>query len=256
MAIGILIMLALALAFVLFFNLTQKKILKEQMTNQKLAFTHQEELLFKTILIQEEERKRIAKDLHDDIGSKLNVIFLNMHRLSKYKGENKEIGEISSEVNSLINTTIESTRRISHDLLPPTLEEFGIIEALKELIEPYNHSEALSIKLDVVGEGKTLDNEFINLNLFRIFQELIKNSVSHGKSSEIEIKFMIDNSNIEIGYRDNGTGFNIGQSSNNRGIGMKSIKSRINMIHAKHRIISSLGNGFQMVLKFVNSKSD
>ena len=136
------------------------------------------------------------------------------------------------------------------------LKNLASLEALKELIEPYNHSGGLSIILDVIGEENSLDNKFINLNLFRVFQELIKNSVSHGKSTEIEIKFIIDKSNIEIQYRDNGKGFVQDQTKKSKGLGMKNIESRINMIQGQHSIVSSLGNGFQMTLKFVYRKSD
>ncbi|MEL6867920.1 MAG: histidine kinase dimerization/phosphoacceptor domain-containing protein, partial [Bacteroidota bacterium] len=78
---GILIMLLLAIAFIVFFNLSQKKIFQEKMKAQSLQLQHQEQLLHATLMTQEEERRRIAKDLHDDIGSKLNVIKLNLHRV-------------------------------------------------------------------------------------------------------------------------------------------------------------------------------
>jgi len=248
MVIGILVMLALALAFVVFFNRSQKRILSEQMRNQKLAFAHQEELLHSTILTQEEERKRIAKELHDDIGSKLNVIFLNMHRLEKHTNGNEEIEEISKEVNGLINRTIDTTRRISHDLLPPTLEDFGLIEALKELVDGYNQSGKLAIRFNVFGEASDLDNKLIDLNLFRIIQELIKNSVTHGKSTGIDLNIKIDSSIVSIEYQDNGIGFDVDQINNQRGIGIKNIVSRMNMIKAQYNFESSEGNGFEMMI--------
>ena len=147
MVIGILIMLALALAFILFFNFSQKRILKEQMRQQRMAYEHQEALLHSTILTQEEERKRIAQDLHDEIGSKLNVILLNAHQLKKLEKGNLAMASITNELSSLVNTTIETTRRISHDLLPPTLEEFGLVEAIKELKDAYRHSDTISLSL-------------------------------------------------------------------------------------------------------------
>lgn len=254
MIIGILIMLALALAFVLFFNFSKKKIMTEQMRNQKLAFQHQEELLHSTILTQEAERKRIARELHDEIGSKLNVILLNTHRLKKFSKEEEEIGAITNEVNSLINTTINTTRRISHDLLPPTLEDFGLVEAIKELRDTFQQTGTVSISFDLIGNGKSIDDKIIELNIFRVLQELINNSIRHGKATEIAIKLWLKTSGIKLEYLDNGEGFDQSDFKNKKGLGMKNIESRLHMIHATYKYDSSPGNGFKVIidLRFKN----
>ena len=100
MVIGILIMLAFALSFVIYANFTQKKLMAEQMRNQKQAYQHQEALLHSTIMTQEAERKRIARELHDEIGSKLNIIFLNIHRLKAFSEEQVEMKKITTEINA------------------------------------------------------------------------------------------------------------------------------------------------------------
>lgn len=249
MAIGILIMLALALAFVLFFNFSQNKILTEQMRNQQLAYEHQEELLHSTILTQEAERKRIARELHDEIGSKLNIILLNIHRLKKFTQENEEMGAITKEVNTVINTTIDTTRRISHDLLPPILEEFGLIEAIKELHDTFQQTGSLVINFDLVEHETNIDDKIIELNIFRVLQELINNSLKHGKASEITIKLWVKRSVIKVEYLDYGKGFDSRDLKNKKGLGMKNIESRLNMIEASFRYESSPGKGLKMFLE-------
>jgi len=249
MVIGILIMLALALAFILFANSSQKKILTEKMRNQKLAYQHQEELLHSTILTQEEERKRIAAELHDDIGSKLNIIFLNMHRLKAFGKEHEEIGAITNEVNSLINTTIQTTRRISHDLLPPTLEEFGLVEAIKELRHNFNQTGSIAIEFDLVEHDQPIDNKSIELNFYRILQELINNSIKHGEATEIMIKLWSTEAVIKMEYLDNGKGFDQHSLKNKKGLGMKNIESRLHMMHATHQLDSSPEKGLRMTIE-------
>lgn len=147
MAMGILTMLALSLALVLFFYKSQRRLLQEKMIAQQSELQYQEKLLYNNILTQEKERKRIAKDLHDDIGSKLNVIFLNMHRIERAAKESPPILDMVSDINQVINITIDTTRRISHDLLPPTLDNFGLIEAVKELCETYQKSDSVNVLL-------------------------------------------------------------------------------------------------------------
>jgi len=232
MAIGILIMLALALAFVLFFNYSQKKILKEQMRVQQLSYEHQEELLHSTILTQEAERKRIARDLHDEIGSKLNVIFLNIHRLKEFGKDHDGINTITDEVEAVINTTIDSIRLISHELLPPTLEEFGLVEAIRELQHSFNSLDNIHIDFTVTEDAISIDNKLIELNLFRVLQELINNSIRHGKATEIDIKLGPKPDCIALNYQDNGIGFNVSNIENKKGLGMKNIESRLHIIKA------------------------
>jgi signal transduction histidine kinase len=249
MVIGILIMLALALAFVLFFNYSQKKILKEQMKNQQLAFDHQETLLHSTILTQEKERKRIARELHDEIGSKLNIILLNTYRLKKFRKDNSELEEIASEVNSVIHKTIETTRRISHDLLPPTLEEFGFVEAVKELRDSFIKTGNISINLDLIEISMKISEHIVELNLFRVLQELINNSIKHGKATEIFIKLWLTSTRVRLEYRDNGSGFDMTNFANMKGLGTKNIESRLNMINSDYQYNSELGSGFSIAIE-------
>ncbi|AXG70056.1 oxygen sensor histidine kinase NreB [Kordia sp. SMS9] len=245
---GILIMLAFAMAFVLFVNYSQKKILKEQMRVQKLDFKHQEELLHATILTQEKERNRIARDLHDEIGSKLNVIFLNICRLKKFGEKDTEIEQITDEVETVIHTTINSIRFISHELLPPTLEEFGLIETIRELQHSYNLAGDLQIDFTTSENTHPIQNSLIELNLFRIIQELINNSIKHGKATEIDLHVSAEETSIKLTYQDNGTGFDSSQKSYKKGLGMKNIESRLRIINATYHLNSSKENGTNVVI--------
>ena len=246
MSIGIAIMLLLALAFVLFFYFSQRKFHSEQLKTQQLQLEHQEQLLYGTIQAQEVERKRIAKDLHDDIGSKLNVLFLNMHRL----GENESQQEIVKEMNHLINTTIETTRRISHDLLPPTLESFGLQEALKELAENYRKTQQIEMQVDIHGQPSSPLAKQTALNLFRVTQELVRNSIQHGEATTLSLHLWFGSDQLKLQYTDDGKGFDLTDENFQHGLGMKNIESRLNMIHAQSHWQSSPGAGVQFTLHY------
>lgn len=248
MAIGIFIMLTLAFAFVLFFNYSRKKFLEEQIQRQNLALRHQEVLLHSNIMTQEAERKRIARDLHDEIGSKLNVIFLNIHRLKEVKNIEENLHSIIDEIESVINTTIDSTRLISHELLPPTLEEFGLEESIRELQYSYNNLGKVHIEFSTLNEDNaSIKNKLIELNLFRVIQELIKNSIGHGSASNITIKMGVDESKIKLIYQDNGSGFDKQLLKAKKGLGMKNIESRMQMVYADYNYITSPGEGMTFV---------
>ncbi len=236
--IGIFIMSMMAMAFVAFHSRSQQKLFSQQLEAQ-------EQLLHQTILAQEEERSRIAKDLHDDIGSKLNVIFLYVQQLKK-KIANPEHSKVAiKELTDIINTTIDSTRRISHELLPPTLEEFGLTEALKELCDGFSKTEYLNIDLNIPDKTFYIRDKVTELNIFRILQELINNSVRHGKASNIAILFSDMAGEICIQYEDDGKGFDTDIATKSKGLGMNNLKSRLKMIGGEWTYESSLGNGLK-----------
>ena len=243
MAMGILTMLALALSLVMFFNKSQRKLLQEKMNAQEAELEHQQRLIYSNIKTQESERQRIAKDLHDDVGSKLNVIFLNMGRIGRAAKDSAPIQEMVSEINNVISQTIDTTRRISHDLLPPTLEKFGLEEALKELCENYQKSESVNISLEVEQNEGRLSEKLVELNLFRIIQELISNSIKHGHASLLSIKLWLDNESFQMEYQDNGEGFDIIKLEEKKGLGMQNIESRVKMFDGKIKIHSAKGEG-------------
>ena len=242
---GILIMSFLALAFILFFNFSQKRILKEKMAVQIQKLKHQKELLHNNILIQEKERSRIAKDLHDDLGSKLNVIKLNMYQLQKEKNQTVQSKAVITDIKTLINTTIDTTRRISHDLLPPMLENFGLTAALKELCEGISKSNTLSISFEVLKNEHRIQRKIVALNIYRVIQELISNSIKHGQANQIELTIDLTEKAINITYQDNGKGFEISNIESQKGLGMKNIESRINMVNAEINLDSAPGKGMK-----------
>jgi len=251
MVIGILVMLALSLAFVLLFNYSKKKIMTEQMLTQQLAYEHQEKLLHRTILTQEEERKRIARELHDEIGSKLNVILLNIHRLKEPTFQPGSQEDVMTEMSGLIHTAIDTTRRISHDLLPPTLEDFGLVEAIKELQHNYNASGAVEINFDLVANERPIQDKITELNLFRVLQELINNSMKHGNATEITLQLWLEEKRVKLAYQDNGVGFDMAIVKDRKGLGMKNVESRLKMIHAEHYFSSSPGKGMSALIQLI-----
>ena len=231
------IMLLLAVTFVVFYFFSQRKMLLQKMRGQEQLIEH-------TLLAQEEERSRIAKDMHDEIGSKLNIISLHTQQLKNKTHDEKLLAESVSFITSNINTAIQTTRRIAHDLLPPTLEEFGLAEALDELCDAYNSSEILNITLEVDKEVFTISEKVVELNLFRILQELISNSYKHGKAKHIHIHCKNEGQQRRIHYKDDGKGFDTKQHS--KGLGMQSIESRIRIIKGEWNYSSSVGNGMEV----------
>lgn len=241
MAIGVVIMLALAIAFVLLDGRSRRRLLLQKMEGQAL-------LLRKTILAQEEERNRIAQDLHDEIGSKLNVIYLHLQRLKSLSADLPMRQATLQDLTEITNTVIGTTRRISHELLPPTLEEFGLTAALRELGDTYARTGSLEVQVDAPNEERFLKDKLVELHLFRILQELINNSVRHGQAKRVRIRLEPGADGLVIAYEDDGKGFDPREVRRNKGLGMKNIESRVQIIGGQWTYRSSPGYGLQVKL--------
>lgn len=239
--IGIILMLLVAISFILFFYFSQKKFQAERLKAQERELRYQEQLLYSSIQTQEKERQRIARELHDDIGSKLNVINLGLHRLRKTA--EGPLGESVEELFSVIDTTIDTTRRISHDLLPPTLENFGLVAALEELCEHYRNASDVEVDFELCSNERPIDDRDTSLSLFRVAQELMSNSFKYAEAKHISVKLWQGQRNSRLSYQDDGKGFDQKLYDNKKGLGMQNIESRMRMIGAEHSFESAPGKG-------------
>ena len=237
----------MGISLLLFFFFSRKKIVKKELEKKNLEITHQKEIIQSIIITQEEERKRIAQDLHDDISSKLNVINLNANLLKDGDLTPEEYSIVNNGILEATEKTLESARKIAHNLLPPILEEFGFKEALEELADSFNNSRKINIDYTLKYPKKHLtpQNE---LHLFRITQELINNSIRHGKANNSTIKISLKNNQLIFIYTDNGIGFNPNAIDNKKGLGMKNIESRVSLLNGKYSISSEIGNGFKTLI--------
>lgn len=245
-AVGLLLFMSLAI--VLFFYFSRKKIIKAQLEKANLEIEYQKELLQSTILTQEEERKRIAQDLHDVISSKLNVVSLNANMLFGNDLESSEVHRIGESIRKTTTTVLENSRRIAHDLLPPTLEKFGFQAALEELCEEIESTAQFKVEYSIEYPERFLKSSD-ELHLFRIAQELFNNSIKHSQATEIEIILEPHKNDLSLNYRDNGKGFDVDRAMKSKGLGMSGILNRAEFIGADCKVESEPGRGITVTLK-------
>lgn len=249
--VGIFIMIALALVMISYTNRAQHRILTQRMEAQAAELRHQQELLQRNMLVQEEERQRIAAQLHDDIGSKLGVLHLSFHRLRRADEKERNAETMYEEINQLISNALETTRRISHELLPPTLEDFGLLEALNEFCEGVRKTGAVRIQFEHNLSRADLPDPTTELHLFRIVQELTSNSLKYAQAQHIIIQLLKGEDNtIRLLYKDDGAGFDL-QNIVSKGLGLRNLQNRTNMIGATSEIHTSPGQGFEMTVEGV-----
>lgn len=216
--IGVMIVLVGTLIAV--FYISYRKVLKIKDEELKIKTKYHRSLIRVTLQIQEEERMRIAADLHDNIISKLTIIRLK----SATKGlKTKELDE-------LLGATIDESRRISHELSPPLFEENPLENLLVNILKSWKNFYKTPYTVDVRTEKNI--NKNVKLQLVRILQELINNVHKHANATKISLMLRITDSKIIMILKDDGDGFN---DENANGIGIKNIELRVDNLKAKYK---------------------
>lgn len=190
------------------------------------------------IIGQEEERKRIAQDLHDGIGGTLAATKLNLIRINS----SYSIPELESVISN-IGDTCKEIRTISHNLAPPALSNnSSFIEVLKEVVRKFIISDILKIHFEY-SPSEELNNiqKNIQSDIYRIVQELLANITKHAHASQVEIDLSKQENELFLLVEDNGRGFNL--TATHKGIGLQNIESRVMLLNGKMIIDSKIGRG-------------
>jgi len=240
--IAISLLVLMSIAIVLFFYFSRRRITKTELEKANLEIEHQKEVLRSTIITQEEERKRIAQDMHDAISSKLNVVSLNANMLLEANIAAAETNKIADSILKVTTTVLESSRKIAYDLLPPTLHKFGLVASLEELCDEVNETGKFKVKFKFNYAEKTLlsDEE---LHLFRIAQELFNNAIKHSEATTLKLGLFSEENLLKFHYKDDGKGFLLSEARNAKGLGISGIENRAAILNAHLNIETAPGEG-------------
>ena len=252
--IGVLIMTAMALALIAYFNYSRRRILVAKQESQELKLKYQEELIQNNIIVQEKERKRIAEDLHDEIGSKLNVINLYMHKLKQSDRSSQRYAGIVEDISSALRHTIQVSRSIAHELMPPTLDNFGLIPALDELIEGINGTGQVKVLVHNQSTVSQLKNKWSEINLYRVIQEMLTNSMKYGDGCTVKLQLDYEDNVLQLEYSDDGPGYGPNDEKNKKGMGLGNITNRLKMVEAKWSDLSELNKGVLYQINYIDQQ--
>jgi len=206
----------------------------------------QKERMLNEIAILENERKRMAYDLHDGLGPMLSAIKLNINSIETNTDEDKAIIQKAS---NHIDDAIKNMRSISYNLLPVTLERKGLFEALREFIDYSSAKSKLPIQLFIKHHVEIPKEK--EIHIFRILQEIVHNSIKHAQAKNLYIGFGYEDERLVIFAKDDGLGFDVAKiKETSGGLGLKSIESRADILNCLMLIESSPGKGTAWFFKF------
>ena len=195
---------------------------------------------------QEIERERVAKDLHDSLGGLLSTIKLQFDGV---RSHNKSLMADDSYVRAfnLLDTAVSEVRNISRDLQPNSLQNLGLIPALKDLINRFDDEKFPVIDFQYYDVPQKID-KMIAITIYRIVQELITNTIKHAQANEILIQLNFDENDVVLQYEDDGIGINPAKQVK-AGMGLENIKSRVNYLHGQIAVDTNQGEGFSVMIR-------
>lgn len=193
---------------------------------------------------QEQERRRIARDLHDESAQNLVVVSRDLASLAGSGAPGSR--EAIEQVRELVVETLTGLRRFSHDLRPPVLEDLGLAAALESLVDRMQDRGAVDIRLQVEGTARRLDDE-AEVALFRIGQEALNNVLHHADATTAALHLRFGEDEVELEVRDDGRGFSVPISladvTVEGSLGLTGMHERAALVGADLAITSALGEG-------------
>lgn len=223
-------------------KLQQKKI-EELETEKQLAAT---EAILKG---EEQERTRLAKDLHDGLGGMLSGIkysFQNMKENLILTPENAEAFERSID---MLDSSIKEMRKVAHNMMPEMLVKYGLDVALKEFCNEIGRSGVIRTKYQSIGMSNVQIDQTIAITAYRIVQELVNNAIKHAAASEVVVQLQHSEQRLSVTVEDNGKGFDITQLQQKQGIGWINIRNRVDFLKGKIDVESVTGKGTSVLME-------
>jgi signal transduction histidine kinase len=187
----------------------------------------QMERLYAIVETQETERQRVANDLHDGIAQMLSLIKINLSAIDDGQDNKERQQQVIDATQKLVDSINADLRNISHNLMPASLSRFGLIPALKELAERMQHNKQLNFRFSSHTASLHFD-PMIDVNIYRIVQELINNTIKHGRASHILLQVLEHEDSIALTFENDGISYDpVTGENKDESRGLKNILTRV-----------------------------
>lgn len=225
---------------------TEKKIVKSNRDLLKLSVYVEE--------LRENERKKIALDLHDDLGQKLTALNIDFAWLKKKQPKgNIKFSEKLVSMEFLLKESIESVRKIAFDLRPPIIDDLGLMSAIEWQANEFEKHTEISCNTDLLSEDIYLTTE-LSINIFRIVQEALTNVSKHSQASKVIIRITTKDNILKLKIVDNGIGLKKNQRPNSNSFGLLGMSERTKLCGGMMKISGKNKIGTELIIKLPLSK--
>ena len=198
--------------------------------------------------VKEQERLHIAREVHDEIGSLLTAIRIDLSWLTQHlPGNDTLLTEKAKTIEELVNKVISSANNLAHRLRPGVLDHFGFTAALEVEAQEFSKRSGISCTL-VAPQEETLLSTTLSITLFRIFQEALNNILKHAKAKNVQIEVVTGTDHLELIISDDGVGISDTALNKPRSFGLRGIHERVGYLGGTVKIGGSVNNGTQIAI--------
>jgi signal transduction histidine kinase len=241
------IVFTIAIGVILLNQHFRKNLYRQMLQQEELKTKHQNDLLRANIEAQEEERKRMARDMHDELGTVLSIARMQLVQMEQQQTSNGALGTSLQRVRLTTEAALTSLRRLSHQLMPPQLEEFGLIKTLESTCSQIIATNHINVQF-TADKDLPRWHSSIELGLYRICMELINNTIKHAAAKNIQITIGQEGQQIIIfSYRDDGRG--LMERKQVEGLGFRNMETRASSIGATLETGNGENGGFRAIVR-------
>jgi signal transduction histidine kinase len=229
--------------------------LQESEGKARVSYDEVRELAGRLITAREEERARIARDLHDDIGQRLASLSIALSRIKRQiPGASNQFRQSLSDLEGQSTQLSADLRHLSHELHPGALEHLGLLEALRERCDDFSQESGLFVQFDVAETWRDV-SDALALCLYRVAQEALRNVATHAKAQSVTISLEQLNGHVMMHVTDDGCGFDPTTKSRGLGLGLVSLNERVHMLGGTLDVTAARGAGTRIAVKLPTGES-
>lgn len=226
---------------------------KQKLQQHRITELETEQKLLATEAVlqgEEQERTRLAKDLHDGLGGMLSGIKYSLHTMKGNLIMTPDNAQAFERSIDMLDNSIKEMRRVAHNMMPEVLLRYGLDAALRDYTTEINNSGITHVVYQSMGSENKQLNQTSLLALYRVVQELINNTIKHAAASEVLVQLFWENEKLVVNVEDNGKGFDTASLASSEGMGWKNIRSRVELLKGTVDIQSAPDKGTSVNLEF------
>ena len=238
-------------------DITERKVAQEQLKNSREQLRRLSAYLE---MVREEEKRSIARDLHDETSQVLASLHAYLEAaIGNLPSNATRSKELLEKARNLSTTILDGVHELIYQLRPVMLDELGLVDAIKALMESSLEVSGVNVSLKVIGEVRRMPAP-VEIAIYRIVQETFNNILKHARAKNVLVRLSFRRNHIEVSVKDDGIGFNIQEVFESkdkiRGMGLIGIRERVELMKGVLNIKSSPGKGTEIILKIPDKDSD
>jgi PAS domain S-box-containing protein len=228
-------------------DLTQRKAIEDELRSSREQLR---QLSSHLQAAREEERARMSREIHDELGGTLTGLKMDVSRLAKNADSltPPELRQRALDITSMIDSTVQTVRRIASDLRPGILDDFGLAAAIEWQLQEFCSRAGLEYDYEANTDELNLDPAS-STALFRLFQETLTNVARHAQATHVTAQLEVSADELRLEVRDNGRGISSGEIGNSKSLGLLGMRERVQQLHGQLSITGSPGQGTTVVIR-------